>query len=196
MACRSAVRAGLAFPCHAQPRPRVCSGRNPQIDGTLTLQAALAVAIRAALADDLSRALARRTGARDGEESLLVPELAASAASLACGHASSGLCARAIARFAIFLARQFDFRGHARCAFLKRERHVIAQIRPALHTSSPPPSARKTILEPEKVSEDVVKTLEDGAAEISAARAGKTVMPVGVVDLALLRVYHHAVVVR
>src|SRR5260221_2459773 len=127
IACRSAVRAGLAFPCHAQPRSRVYSRWNPQIDGAFTLQAALAVAIRAALADDLPRSLARRARAGDGEESLLVPKLAAPAASLACSHPSSGLCARAIARFAIFLAWQFDLRGHARCGFLQRERHVIAQ---------------------------------------------------------------------
>src|ERR1700674_5219035 len=124
IASRSAVRAGLTLPGHAQPRARIHARRNTQLDGSLALQAAPAAAIRAALADNLCRALACRASARDGEKSLLVGKLAAAGASLASNNAGAGLCPRAVANFAVFLARQFDLCARAGGVYQKKDPRI------------------------------------------------------------------------
>src|SRR5580700_2288094 len=111
IASRTVVRAGLAFAGHAQTRSRINSGRNPQLDGLLAFEAALPAAFRAALAHDLSRALASGAGSRNGEESLLIGQLSPASAGLASNDSSALLGARAVAGFAEFLAREFNFGG-------------------------------------------------------------------------------------
>ncbi len=170
----------------------VDAGRDAQFDGALAFDAALAFAFEAAFFNDLSGALARRASAIDGEETLLIDHLAASAAGLAGDDAGALLRARAVAGFAIFLARDADFGGDARRRFFKAERHVVAQIGAALLTcaaATTRAASAKEVLEAEEVPEDVVEVLENGAVKPGLpARASQTGVTVGVVDLAFLRV--------
>ena len=195
IACRTVVRAGLAFAGDAQARSGVDSRRNAELDGLLAFEAALSAAFRATLADDLSRALASGAGSRNGEESLLVGQLAAAGAGLASNDASALLRARAVAGFAEFLPRQLDFGRHTSSSFFKRQRHVIAQVSAALRAGAPAASAAaEEIFEAEKIAEDVVEILEDGIVKTLAhSCAGKTCVTVGVVDLALLRIAEDAI---
>src|SRR5207248_8517082 len=75
IAARSAIHAGFAFSRHAQTSAGIHARWNPQIDCLVAFDAALSAAIRAALLDNLSRALARRASPRDREESLLIGKL-------------------------------------------------------------------------------------------------------------------------
>ena len=108
IARRAAVRARLALPGHAQARAGIDAGGNADFERALALDAPLAAARVARVADHLARALASRAGARDGEKSLLVGHLAAAAAGAAGGHAGAGLGAGAFAGFAILAARQCE----------------------------------------------------------------------------------------
>src|SRR5437660_7191089 len=76
------VRPGFAFPRDAQARSGVHARRNPQLDGLFALEAPLASALRATLFNNLSRALPRRAGGRDGEETLLIAQFPAATAGL------------------------------------------------------------------------------------------------------------------
>src|SRR4029077_19886508 len=83
IARRSAVRPRLAFAGDTQPRSGIDAWRDPQLNGLFALKASLPAALLAALFHNLSRTLARRACARDGEESLLIGQLAAAGARLA-----------------------------------------------------------------------------------------------------------------
>src|SRR6266849_1396166 len=193
---RRADRPGLAFAGDTQPRSGIDARRNPQLNGLFAFEASLPAALRATLAHNLTRALARRACSRDGEESLLICQLTAAGARLAGLNASSLFRARAVARLAVFLARQLDFGGHARGGLFERERHVVSQIGPALRAAAPaaPAATYTQVLEAKKIAEDVVEILEDGAVKsLAGAAAGKARVTVGVVDLPLLRITQHAV---
>src|SRR5277367_2301627 len=125
IAGRTAVRTGFALACNSQTRSSIHARRNAQLDGAFAFDAALPAAIEAAFLNNLSRALAVRARARDGEKSLLVRHLAAAAARLAGLRAGALLRPGAVAGFAILLARQFNLGGYAARRFFKRQRHVI-----------------------------------------------------------------------
>src|SRR5207302_3390587 len=179
------IRPGFAFAGDAEASSGVHARRNPQLDGLFAIEASLASALRATLFHNLSRALARRAGARDGEETLLIAQLPTATAGLASLNAGAFFRACAVASLAVFLAGQLDLGGHSRGGFLKGERHVIAQIGSALCAAATPtaPASSKQILEAEKISENVVEILKDGAVEtLTGACAGKSRVAVGVVN--------------
>src|SRR5579863_5681434 len=89
IATRPAVGASFAFTRNTQPGARIHARRNPQIDGLVAFDAALPPAIGATLFDNLTGALASRASSGDGEKSLLIRELPASAAGLARTGAGS-----------------------------------------------------------------------------------------------------------
>src|SRR5689334_19238134 len=124
----TAVWPRLALAGNTEPRACVHSRRNAQLNGFLPLHAPLSAAFRAALLNDLARALAGRARSRDGEESLRVGHLPAPAAVRAGNNASSLFRPSAVAGLAEFLAWKFDFCRYAGCGFLEGQRHVIAQI--------------------------------------------------------------------
>src|SRR5690349_1585428 len=200
VAAGTAVWPRLALAGNTEPRPRVHARRNAQLDGFLALHASLSTAFKAALLNDLARALAGRARARDGEESLRVSHLPASAAVRAGYNASSLLRPSAVAGLAEFLARQLDLGGHASRRFLEGQGHVVAQIgatlRSAASTASPG-SAAKQIFESEEIPEDVVEVLKDGLVKpLSPANARKPGVAIRVIDLLFLRVAEHAVSFR
>jgi len=169
--------------------------RYPHFQNTFALDAAQSPARRARFLDHLPRALARRTRSRDREKSLLVGHLAAAAARPARRHPAARLRANSLARLAIFAARQADFRRHARGRVLKAQRHVVAQIGPALSAGASfsraaPRPAEKRVIHSEKVAQDVLELFKDGRVEprrfespVSQAR-----VPEAVVHRALLRI--------
>src|SRR5580698_2545909 len=193
---RTAVRSWLALAADAQPRSGIDSGRNSQLDRFFALDAPLTAAIRAALLDHLSRALASWARSRDREKSLLIRQLAAPAARRARCDAGSFFRAGAIARLAVFLPRQLHLGVDAGRRFFERERHVIAKIRATLRSSSasPPATAAKHVLEAEEIPENIVAVLKDRPVEIDSRRLPRqSCVSVIVVNLALLRIAQHAV---
>ena len=103
--------------------------------------------------------------------------------------------AGAVAGLAVFLSRQLDLGGYARGRVFERERHVIAQVGPApCAAASASSTASKQILEAKEVSENVVEILEYGVVKsLTGACARKTRVPIGVVNLPLLRITKHTV---
>jgi hypothetical protein len=151
IAWRAAVGSGFAFASDAEARAGVHAGRNAKFDGLFALNAALTVAIGATFANNLSRALASGACARDGKETLLIGELAAATAGLAGDNAGTFFCAGSVASSAVLLAGQLDFSGNAgRCLF-KSERHVIAQIGPALFAGTAGAPGGEEIFETKEV---------------------------------------------
>src|SRR5580700_473845 len=197
IARRSAVRSGFAFASDAQARAGVHAGRNAQLDGFFALHTALTVAIGAPLTNNLSRALACRARARDGKETLLIGQLAAAAASLAGDNAGAFFCAGPVASFAVLLAGQLDFSGHASRRLFKREGHVIAQIGPALSAGTAGAPGSEEIFETKEITENVVEIAEGGIVEVhAAARAGESGVTVGVVNFTFLRIAQDTVCFR
>ena len=86
---RAAELADFACTGKADTRSVFHSCGNLGVDGALAQNAAFAFALRAGIGDHAARALARGTGARDAEESLLVANLAAAVAGAA---SASVLC--------------------------------------------------------------------------------------------------------
>src|SRR5260370_17711725 len=196
VARRTAIRSLLAFPGNAEPRARVHSGRNAQINGAFALESSLAAAIRAAFPNHLSGALALRTRARDRKEALLVNELPAPAALLAGADTCAGFRAGPVARFAELQARDFDFGGDAAGGLFEGKRHVIAQIGSALRAiaAAPGASATEKIFESEEVPKNILKILENAAVKSTfEADSGNPCVAEAVIGLALRLVAQHAI---
>src|SRR5260370_34485036 len=120
IARRPAVRRGLAFAGDPQTCSGIHAGRSPQLNGLCALKPPLPPALRATLLHNLPGALARRSRARDGEESLLIGQLTAACARLAGLNASALFRARAVAGLAVFLPRQLDLGSNSRGGFFER----------------------------------------------------------------------------
>src|SRR5690242_1600805 len=86
----SVIGAGLAFIGETQTRTIVDSGGNIDLQLALHLLIAVAAALAARVADDLSRAVAAAARAPDGDETLLVKNLAASVVGRTCARATAG----------------------------------------------------------------------------------------------------------
>src|ERR1700676_1781608 len=187
IARRAPVLARLALTRNPESRVRIYTRGNPQIDRARALNPALPAAVRAPLAHNLPRAAAIGTGARDREETLLVMNLTAAAATLAGDHSCAFFCPGSVANFAEFETRQTDFRVDSRGRLFKTQFHVVTKIRTALRAvARAAPS--ENILEAKKISEDILKLLKYGlvdAAIKSAAR--KSRKSVTIVGDALLR---------
>src|SRR6185437_1841303 len=195
----AAIRAGFAFAGNAQAHAAIDARGNRDFDGARTLDAPLTAALHATFANHLSGSAARGARPRYGEKSLLIVQLPVPLARPARLHASSRLRSRAFARFAIFQARNFDFRFNARSRVLEGELQVITQIRAPLRagTSAAPSAARasaENILEAENVAEDVLKFLENrshvAGVKYLAADSG---VAVAIIRGALLRIGKDAI---
>src|SRR5713226_228771 len=195
IARRPAIGSGLSFTGDTQPRSGIHARWNAQLDGFFALEASLPAALLAAFLHNLTRTLARRARARDGEEPLLIGNLATPSASLAGLNAGAFFRAAAVAGLAEFLSRQFNLGGYACGGFFERERHVVAQIGATLSAAAPAtrPAASKQVLETKEISKNVMEILEDGVVKTLTGAAGKTGMTVSIVNLPLLRIAEHAV---
>jgi hypothetical protein len=111
------------------------------------------------------------------------------AAARGAGHnARAGFRSRAVTSFAKFQPRNANFRIHAGSGFLERQFHVVAKIRATLRTAAAAPAAHH-ILEPEKVAENILKSIEDGFTSAAVeSSAGDARVPMTVIRGALLRI--------
>src|SRR5208282_2647652 len=137
------------------------------------------------------------TRSRNGKESLLIVQLAASFATLASRHPAARLCPSAVASGTILVAENLDLRFDAGRCFLKRQREVVAQV----CTTLAAPAARaltavasENVAHAKQVAENVLKIFEDrGIEPAEAARLLDAGVAVAVVELALLRVRKNAI---
>src|SRR5687767_15387582 len=118
------------------------------------LRAATA-AVFARFFDHLAGAAAMRARGLDHEETLRVDDLAFTATGAARFDLAAGRCARARARRAEDLARDFDFFGGAPNGFGEREAEVDAQVRTARLATT---TARATA---EEITEQIAERGED-----------------------------------
>src|SRR6185295_16729597 len=138
---RAAAGAGFAFILE----PQLLPGGDPRgdLDGDLAIarDPAGAAAGLARLRDDLAGAAALRAGARHREEALLKADLALAFALRTGARRRSRRRAGAVARPAIFLARNLDRRLGAARRLLEADLEVVAQVGSALRAAAAPPAA-------------------------------------------------------
>ena len=80
ISCRAAELPYFPRTREANARSILHTWRDFRVDGPLTQDAALTLAFRAGVGNDIARSLTRRTRARDAEETLLVTNLPAAIA--------------------------------------------------------------------------------------------------------------------
>src|SRR6266700_3660464 len=140
VACRTAVHPGLAFSREANAVAVVDSRRDFHGERFLLLYARGAVAARAGFRDDFSGPVAGRAGSRLG----------------------SGLGARALAGFAIFVRRNSNPGFGAARRLLQRDLEVVAQVGPAVYRGA---AAARLV-------EDVAEDIAERVGEAREPRAG------------------------
>src|SRR5438094_1904579 len=145
--------------------------RNLHRDLPLARHASRTAARRARLRDDAAGAAALRAGARDGEEPLLKTDLALSVTLRADGRRRPGRRPRAIARFAVLLARNLNGRFSAAGGFLERDLEVVPKIGATLRSAAPAAAAEQ-IAEAEDVAEPAENVFEAGEDTRIEATAG------------------------
>src|SRR6185436_10886330 len=133
IAVRTAVRAGLAVAARADPHAFVDARRDLDLERLVLLDAALAVAGRAGLGNDLAAAVALRAGLLDAEEALAHLHLAIAVAGGAGDRACARLGAVALAGLAGLVRRDADLRFLAVRGLLERDLHRVAQVAAAIH---------------------------------------------------------------
>ena len=143
VARRATGEAGLALAVQPQALARGDAGRD--LDGQLALacDAPRAPAPGARLADHAPRAAAQAARAGDGEEALLVTQLARPAALPARLGPAAGGRAGALAGVAGFLARDLDGRLGAGKRLLEADLEVVAEVGAALRAAAPAASAER-----------------------------------------------------
>ena len=150
--------------------PSSTPGGNLGVDRALTQNASFALALRARIGDHAAGALARRTGAGNAEESLLIANLAASRAGAAGGWTFARRRAGAVAFLAGLVAADRDASLFPEERFFEFEREIFAQIGTALHPAATAAAASaEQIAEAEELAEDVAEVLEDGGIESRSA---------------------------
>jgi hypothetical protein len=102
-----------------------------------------------------------------------------------------------VARLAVFVAEDANFRGDAGGGLLEAERHVVAQIGAALpaRAAPAPPSPAKNLVEAEQITKDILEFLEDRRVDSAGleSAAAQARMSEAVVDRALLRIGENAI---
>ena len=153
--------------------PSSTSGGNLGVNGALAQDSAFALALRAGIGNDASRALACGTSTSDAEETLLIPDLSAPLAGTAGSWTFSGGRTRTLTILASLVTADRDFLFHAEESFLKFERQVFAKIGAALHSAArrrpPPPNISPKPKNSPKMSLKSWNTLGSNPAPCEAA---------------------------
>jgi hypothetical protein len=143
--------------------------------------------------DDLTGATARRTGARDAEETLLESNLPMTVARAAGCRAGGTLTARAAAFATSLVAGVRNLLLRTEGGFFERKFEIVSKVGTALGTLAAA-AAAKQIAKSEDVAKNVTEIREDvGIETAESAGAADTGMSVAVVCRALLRVAQHGV---
>ena len=169
IAGRPALDAVLAFAGQAQALAGGDAGRDLHLEVALLGRAAVAAARLARLGDDAAGAAAVAARLGDGEEALLVADLADAAALRTRLRPGPARRARALARRAGLLARDADLRLGALGRGLEGDLEVVAQIGAAARAGA---AAAEGVAETEDVAEpaeDVAEVGEHRRVEALAA---------------------------
>src|ERR1700749_2298867 len=182
----SAVQFGLAFAGEADARAFLDAGRYVDGERTLLLHMALAFALLARIADDLSGTAALRAGAFDGEEAVLRAHLA----DTGTGRTLLGFRARfrtgTATTFASDRRRHGDLCGATLEGFFERDFEIVAKIAAAVLTAALFAAATELA---EQIGEDVGEAgceIERIAAAASAHALLEGGMAEAVIGRALL----------
>ena len=182
----------LAFAADPQARAVVHARGNLDAEDLFFKRAALAFARRAGFDDDLAQALTVRASSRHRKKALLASDLSAPAASRAGdGLAPLPRSPPATLR-AAFPARDFDFGVEPGRRFLKRNFHVVSQVRAPFGAAAAAAPLSEDVAKTEEVPEDVLEVGEDRRGKVRRGGTHPRV-PETVVDGALLRVGEHGV---
>src|ERR1041385_8695373 len=190
VAGRTASGARLAFAAQAQALAARDARGNLHRQLARLLHATRSTACVARGADDRSGAPALPAGACHRKEPLLIPKLTASVALRARLWFAAGRGARAVARFAGFVAWDLDGRFDALRGFIERDFEVIAQIGATLRSASPALAAEH-LADAENVTEaakDVFEAGEDSRIESAGCRATKSGVAEAIVHVTLVGV--------
>jgi hypothetical protein len=177
VAGRTAGGAVLSFAVQPQTLSGGDAGRDLDRELAVTGDASGAMARRAGCGDDLARAAALGAGARDGEEALLISQLAAAVAGRAGARPRALGRPRSAAGVARLRAGDLDRGLGALRALLERDLEVVAKVGAALGPAAAARAAAEQIAEAEniaKTSEDVAEVGEYGWIESSAPAAAPT----------------------
>jgi len=147
------------------------AGGNLRVDGLVVKDASFTFAFGAGIGDDAARALTSGTGAGHAEESLLVANLAASAARAAGGRSFAGRGAVALAVLTDFVAAHRDLRFLAEDRFFEFEGYVFAQVGTTLGAAAAATASAEQIPKAEEVAEDFAEVLH----YVGVKTAGATV---------------------
>src|SRR5271165_5256206 len=170
VACRPAKLTDFASACETDAGPVLHPRRNIGVNRALAQNAAFALALRAGIGNHAARTLARRTGASNAEESLLVANLAAPRARAAGHRALAWSCAGAVAFLASLVAADCNTSLFAEKGFFEFEREILAKVGAALHpAATAAATSAEQIAEAEELAEDVAEVLEDGGIESRTA---------------------------
>src|SRR5579883_1023006 len=198
IASRPSVRARLALPAVTHARAVFDPCWDFHFEFARLQHPSLPTAIRTWVGNHLAGTFASRAGPRNAEESLLITNLAATAAGAASlrGLARSNTRTRALLT-GLVLAN-FHFFRNAEYRFFEIEIDILAQIRTALCARAPAPTAAsaKEIAKAEQVAEDIAEILEDHGVEIhSTTTCGRSYacMTVAVIGSTLLRIGQHRI---
>src|SRR5208337_2080968 len=167
IAVRPPHAAGFAFSAHTQTRPLLDACWNLEAQDFLLLNLSLAPATRASLAHHLPHSPALRAGARNGEEALLVSNLASPTARRTGDWFAAFLRPGAVAIAAGFRTGNLDLCFQTARRFFERDLQVVSQVGAAGGASALVGAPAKSA-ETEKVPEEIFEVRENRRGEVGA----------------------------
>src|SRR5690606_21904342 len=142
---------GFAFAGNAQPRTGFDACRYFQLDLLFLFDAAFAAATFTRIFNYLAASGTGRTGSHYAEKTLLIPRLAAAAATRAGDGRTAFFRSAAGALATRFEPRYLDSFSFPFRRFFERDLQIVTQIRPALHRRTRPSASAENIAETEHV---------------------------------------------
>jgi hypothetical protein len=188
---RAAFAPCIAFSRNPQLRPDVHARGYFKFESFLSNDAAVTVAHRTAVLDDLSGTMALAAGSRNAEESLLETDLTVAIAGRARYGRSAFLAAGSTAFRTCFVARYLDLRCCSESSFFEGKVEIIAKVSTSLHARTTAPTAAEHVAKAEDVPENIAEVSEDTrieAAETATRSTAYTRMAEAVIVGALLAI--------
>src|SRR3954467_7171434 len=195
IARRTTIRANIALLLISNPGAIFHACRYAHVNQVFFHHAALAFALAARIGNNASLPMAGWAWPGNAEHGLLIPDLAAAGACLACGWPLRSRRAGAVALLACFIPAYFGLSLFAESGFLKGKRDIRARVSAALHAVTS--SAAATHIHAKEIAEDVAKNIAD-VGEVGTVKPAKAATVHGCVAIlvvagALVRIHQHAV---
>jgi hypothetical protein len=193
---RTAEGADFAAAGETNARAIFYSCGNFGVDRALAHHTAFPLALGTRIRDDTARSLARGAGAGDAKKSLLIADLASTAAGPARGWSFPRCCAGALAGFTSFVATNRHLSLSTEECLFELDRQVFAQIGAALHTAATPSSGpAEQIAEAKQIPKNIAEILEYGRVDshTRTSSSAESRVAVAIVNGALFRVGQHRI---